>query len=453
MARAVDRREPEGYIAALKKQMSFAEAILQGLGYAGTHFLVIEGEDLEKSLWDLAPAAGVKKAATFNLSTEKRTSLDFAFDFLSKDSQSKTQGNQLFPRARPSARSRSTRKPARCARPASAPARKRRCSIRRRRRCCASSSATACSAACARRPARKTQLLLCQDCPWKKKRNKPVTLNEAEPFNCVRCGKPFGTRRMVENMTGKLGAHSMFAGGGALKRLQMCGDCRVIDMASSKDEPSIFDYTGRSERTVTEPALQPEDEARAGIYGLIARLFYAPPDAGRARARCCTSNAFEGSEAPVAVAWRELVDACRNAFPVVLENEHTDLFVGTGKAEVTPYLTHYTIKYATDNPLVELRQQLNRWGMARARRTPTNPKTTSPASAKPCALLLRCNIGIVDGAERCSSSAFSIAGAIAFCDAVTASDKADFYRRVAHFAQRIPRTRARGLRDALNNRA
>ena len=50
---------------------------------------------------------------------------------------------------------------------------------------------------------------------------------------------------------------------------------------------------------------------------------------------------------------------------VVLENEHTDLFVGVGKAEVTPYLTHYVIKYATDNPLVELRQQLIRWGIAR----------------------------------------------------------------------------------------
>jgi hypothetical protein len=61
----------------------------------------------------------------------------------------------------------------------------------------------------------------------------------------VKCGNPFGTRRMVENMTGKLGAHSMFASGGALKRLQMCGDCRVIDMASSTDEPSIFDYTDK----------------------------------------------------------------------------------------------------------------------------------------------------------------------------------------------------------------
>ena len=44
---------------------------------------VVDGEDLENQLWNLQPAATVAKAATFNLSTEKRTSLDFAFDFLS----------------------------------------------------------------------------------------------------------------------------------------------------------------------------------------------------------------------------------------------------------------------------------------------------------------------------------------------------------------------------------
>ncbi len=69
----------------------------------------------------------------------------------------------------------------------------------------------------------------------------PVTLNEAEPFNCVRCAKPFGTRQMVDNMLGKLGGHSMFAGEGALRRLQMCADCRVVDMMENKAEASIFD--------------------------------------------------------------------------------------------------------------------------------------------------------------------------------------------------------------------
>ena len=67
-----------------------------------------------------------------------------------------------------------------------------------------------------------------------------VVLNEAQPFNCVRCAKPFGTKQMVDNMLAKLGGHSMFAGG--TRRLQMCADCRVVDMVENKAEATIHDY-------------------------------------------------------------------------------------------------------------------------------------------------------------------------------------------------------------------
>jgi ferredoxin len=70
-------------------------------------------------------------------------------------------------------------------------------------------------------------------------------LNETEPFHCVRCSKPFGTRQMVEAMMGRLAGHSMFSGQGALERLQMCADCRVVDMMSSKQETSILDLGTR----------------------------------------------------------------------------------------------------------------------------------------------------------------------------------------------------------------
>ena len=66
-----------------------------------------------------------------------------------------------------------------------------------------------------------------------------MTLNEAEPFNCVRCGKAFGSRQMVDAMMGRLAGHSMFAGG--IRRLQMCGDCRVVDMMENKTEASVVD--------------------------------------------------------------------------------------------------------------------------------------------------------------------------------------------------------------------
>jgi ferredoxin len=65
-------------------------------------------------------------------------------------------------------------------------------------------------------------------------------INETEPFHCVSCRKPFGTRLMVEAMLGRLATHSMFTGGAALRRLQMCADCRVVDMMSSKDEVSVL---------------------------------------------------------------------------------------------------------------------------------------------------------------------------------------------------------------------
>ena len=41
-------------------------------------------------------------------------------------------------------------------------------------------------------------------------------------------------------MMGRLAGHSMFAGGAALRRLQMCADCRVVDMMQSKSEVSVL---------------------------------------------------------------------------------------------------------------------------------------------------------------------------------------------------------------------
>jgi ferredoxin len=71
-----------------------------------------------------------------------------------------------------------------------------------------------------------------------------VVLNRAEPFNCVRCSKPFGTRQMIDNMVGRLASHSMFASASALRRLQMCADCRIVDMLEEKEQASILDYAG-----------------------------------------------------------------------------------------------------------------------------------------------------------------------------------------------------------------
>jgi TorA maturation chaperone TorD len=183
---------------------------------------------------------------------------------------------------------------------------------------------------------------------------------------------------------------------------------------------------------VAAAGLEPEDEARAAYYGLIARLFYAAPDEA-VLAQMLHANAFEGSDAPIARAWRELAAAAKTAFPVVLENEHTELFVGTGKAEVTPYLTHYTIQYATDTPLVDVRQQLRRWGIAR-RESASEPEDHISGLCE----AMRFAIAVqqrADEEQKAFFDRFLYRGAIAFCDAVSASPKAGFYRLVARFTR------------------
>ena len=67
----------------------------------------------------------------------------------------------------------------------------------------------------------------------------PRVLNEAAIFACIRCGKPLGTQKLIETMLGKLAGHSMFAAPGALDRLRMCADCRVVDLIKNENSVDI----------------------------------------------------------------------------------------------------------------------------------------------------------------------------------------------------------------------
>src|SRR4051812_16847427 len=116
--------------------------------------------------------------------------------------------------------------------------------------------------------------------------------------------------------------------------------------------------------------IEAEEAARANLYGLIARLFQAAPDdqlvAQLVQAGDLDPEGEAGKEgAALAAAGRGMVEVCRAAFPATLRDEHTTLFVGTGKAEVTPYLSAYVLRHSSDNPLVDLRQHLDSWRIGR----------------------------------------------------------------------------------------
>jgi len=64
-------------------------------------------------------------------------------------------------------------------------------------------------------------------------------IKQEEPFECIRCGKPFGVKSSVERVAAKLeGQHWMFKN--SKKRLdviKMCADCRVVAMAEENFDP------------------------------------------------------------------------------------------------------------------------------------------------------------------------------------------------------------------------
>lgn len=85
-------------------------------------------------------------------------------------------------------------------------------------------------------------------------------VKEEEPFECVRCGKPFGTKSSIENMVKKLEGHSMFRDKGGVERLKMCADCRVIVIATEDKHPLASGIVPKP-RT-TEDYLREREELR-----------------------------------------------------------------------------------------------------------------------------------------------------------------------------------------------
>jgi ferredoxin len=64
-------------------------------------------------------------------------------------------------------------------------------------------------------------------------------LKEEEPFNCIRCGKPFGVKSTIERVVAKLaGQHWMYAGSSKrLDAIRMCEDCRVAVIVEDDFDP------------------------------------------------------------------------------------------------------------------------------------------------------------------------------------------------------------------------
>lgn len=245
----VTGEEAPQYVEALKRQMAIAQALLAGLGYTGTHFHLVEASTPAALDAALAGLRGTRQrvpatAARFAVAAEKRGTLEMTLDHLMAGA----------PALQDAAEAGSLAVPLPAGAPFGAVAVDRdKCTL-----CLACVSA--CPAGALQDNPNAPQLRfiekncvqcgLCRTtCPEDAialvprllaapERKQPVVLNEAKPWGCIRCGKPFGTQKGIEAMIGRLAGHAMFQGE-ALERLKMCGDCRVIDLYSAQNEIKI----------------------------------------------------------------------------------------------------------------------------------------------------------------------------------------------------------------------
>jgi len=108
-----------------------------------------------------------------------------------------------------------------------------------------------------------------------------------------------------------------------------------------------------------------EELARAELYGLLARLWLAPPDdALLEQFRVAVTEAPHSGgwlEAP----WHDLVAALRGTTAAQAAAEFAALFQSVGKPEVFAYASYYLTGFLNEKPLARLRGDLAALGLGR----------------------------------------------------------------------------------------
>lgn len=255
MVLLTDEEAPQ-YRDALGAQMAVAQSLLDGLGYAGVHFHLIEANSpvsLDTQLQRLAarsPKAtglptGPAVAARHAVQAQKRSNLELAIGHLMAQSPVMGQDERTRPMA--------VALPVDGSPLGTIVVDGNKCTL-------CMSCVGACPSSALQDNAQQPEIrfiekncvqcgLCAKTCPENAivlesrlsllpERQLSRVLHSSPPYACIRCSKPFGTLKGIETMLGRLTGHSMFQGA-ALERLKMCGDCRVVDMFTDENQTRI----------------------------------------------------------------------------------------------------------------------------------------------------------------------------------------------------------------------
>lgn len=129
--------------------------------------------------------------------------------------------------------------------------------------------------------------------------------------------------------------------------------------------PASTDHSNWSAAVAPLP-LSGEEQARADLYALLARLLLAPPDGALLAALGAADPICAGPDGrALEQAWEKLILAAAVTDPAAVADEFDSLFVSTGTPPLNPYGSLYLSGNMNDAPLAALRADLARLGLSR----------------------------------------------------------------------------------------
>lgn len=108
-----------------------------------------------------------------------------------------------------------------------------------------------------------------------------------------------------------------------------------------------------------------EELQRAELYGLLARLWFAPPDAALFEQFAVAVTEAPQRGAFLETPWQDLVAAMRAVGEQAATDEYEALFIGIGKPDILLYGSHHLAGALNEKPLVALRTDLAELGLTR----------------------------------------------------------------------------------------
>lgn len=193
-------------------------------------------------------------------------------------------------------------------------------------------------------------------------------------------------------------------------------------------DPDRRPQPGRDRRS-DRSEVQEAGRFRADTYGLLARLFRAPPDQPLLD-RLAECSDGQGSQSALAAAWAALAEAARSAEPAALDDEFHALFIGLGRGEVLPYASWYLSGFLLDKPLAQLRTDLNELGIERAEDV-SESEDHFAALCETMVLLVDPNDGIDQAGQKRFFDRHVHSWVPRFLADVRDAQSAGFYRRAA----------------------